>query len=306
VTLPLQHIFSIFKVHETEFRRGGGVNDVQQTQRAVFVRCIVPLGAAKWSIAMSLDSLAVPISGEFELEDAFGDAKKFISWNVESLAKFLSFNKAQSRKLVVVTSGGTAVPLEQNAVRFLDNFSTGSRGSACAEALLTTHYDYSVIFLGRKGAKMPFTRYLVEAAAANAEGFVPGASGRLEEVTLKDSQAANAVANLRDALQSCRLHVIEFTTVQEYLFAVRCIAMQVRCFQSDVMYVLAAAVSDFYIPQNRMSEHKLQSSDGGIILKFDRVPKCLGLLTKSWAPFAFVVSFKVSKLSCTGQIAWGT
>jgi phosphopantothenate---cysteine ligase (ATP) len=35
--------------------------------------------------------------------------------------------------IVVITSGGTAVPLEKNCVRFLDNISTGYRGAISAE-----------------------------------------------------------------------------------------------------------------------------------------------------------------------------
>ena len=35
--------------------------------------------------------------------------------------------------VVLVTSGGTAVPLEHQTVRFLDNFSTGSRGALSTE-----------------------------------------------------------------------------------------------------------------------------------------------------------------------------
>ena len=37
------------------------------------------------------------------------------------------------RKIVLVTSGGTVVPLERQTVRYLDNFSTGSRGAFSAE-----------------------------------------------------------------------------------------------------------------------------------------------------------------------------
>ena len=36
--------------------------------------------------------------------------------------------------LAVVTSGGTTVPLEQRTVRFIDNFSTGTRGARSAAA----------------------------------------------------------------------------------------------------------------------------------------------------------------------------
>lgn len=35
--------------------------------------------------------------------------------------------------VVLLTSGGTSVPLEKNAVRWLTNFSTGNRGAALAE-----------------------------------------------------------------------------------------------------------------------------------------------------------------------------
>lgn len=40
------------------------------------------------------------------------------------------------RPLVVVTSGGTTVPLERNCVRFIDNFSRGTRGALSAEQFL--------------------------------------------------------------------------------------------------------------------------------------------------------------------------
>lgn len=40
------------------------------------------------------------------------------------------------RPVVCVTSGGTTVPLEQNCVRFIDNFSKGTRGALSAEQFL--------------------------------------------------------------------------------------------------------------------------------------------------------------------------
>ena len=38
-----------------------------------------------------------------------------------------------SRRIAVVTSGGTTVPLEKRCVRFLDNFSSGNRGAVSTE-----------------------------------------------------------------------------------------------------------------------------------------------------------------------------
>ena len=39
-------------------------------------------------------------------------------------------------RLAVVTSGGTTAPLERRCVRFLDNFSQGTRGALSAEQFL--------------------------------------------------------------------------------------------------------------------------------------------------------------------------
>lgn len=40
------------------------------------------------------------------------------------------------RPIAVVTSGGTAVPLEKRCVRFIDNFSGGTRGALSTEEFL--------------------------------------------------------------------------------------------------------------------------------------------------------------------------
>jgi len=67
--------------------------------------------------------------------------------NMVRIRQFLETSKEKSAPLVLVTSGGTTVPLEQRAVRFVDNFSSGSRGSASAEYFLKK--GYHVVFLYR-------------------------------------------------------------------------------------------------------------------------------------------------------------
>ena len=42
----------------------------------------------------------------------------------------------QQRPIVCVTSGGTTVPLERRCVRFIDNFSGGTRGALSVEQFL--------------------------------------------------------------------------------------------------------------------------------------------------------------------------
>lgn len=51
------------------------------------------------------------------------------------------------------------MPLEHNTVRFVDNFSAGTRGSASAEFLLD--YGYAVIFLFRLKSLEPFVRHFM-------------------------------------------------------------------------------------------------------------------------------------------------
>lgn len=64
-------------------------------------------------------------------------------------------------------------------------------------------------------------------------------------------------------------------------------------FGASVLFYMAAAVSDFYLPWHRLPEHKLQSAAGALQLEMSNVPKCLGLLRNSWAPDALHVSFKL-------------
>ena len=83
------------------------------------------------------------------------------------------------------------------------------------------------------------------------------------------------------------------------------------------MLLLAAAVSDFYIPQSELPQHKIQSgggggktrgggkkrgrgeetsaaaADGGLTVNLRGVPKVLGKITEEWAPEALLVSFKL-------------
>lgn len=49
------------------------------------------------------------------------------------------------------------MPLEHNTVRFVDNFSAGTRGAVSAEYFL--EHNYSVIFLHRLKSLEPYTRH---------------------------------------------------------------------------------------------------------------------------------------------------
>jgi phosphopantothenate-cysteine ligase len=62
-------------------------------------------------------------------------------WNPDDLKSFLDrHTKDENAKIVVITSGGTAVPLEKNCVRYIENFSNGTRGAISAEKFLENGY----------------------------------------------------------------------------------------------------------------------------------------------------------------------
>ena len=60
--------------------------------------------------------------------------------------------------VALVTSGGTVAPLKVETVRFLDNFSTGTRGAIAVEEF--ARRGYAVVHMRRTGSACPFGRVL--------------------------------------------------------------------------------------------------------------------------------------------------
>lgn len=66
--------------------------------------------------------------------------------DLQNYREFFCTGKNQNR-LVCVTSGGTAVPLERRCVRFIDNFSSGNRGAASTEYF--SYIDGALLMLAK-------------------------------------------------------------------------------------------------------------------------------------------------------------
>ncbi|XP_074104864.1 phosphopantothenoylcysteine synthetase [Cotesia typhae] len=215
---------------------------------------------------------------------------KDLDHSIKLLEKFCE--RAQSAKgIILVTSGGTTVPLEYNTVRFVDNFSAGTRGSVSAEYFL--EQGYAVVFMYRLKTFEPYSRHftgqkfldmleLKEADGKNSVSILPEYSDRIAEVLVKYKQA----------LKQEKLLQITFTTVAEYLWLLRAVCQALASFERRAIIYLAAAVSDFYIPPHEMSVHKIQSS-GPPNISLQLVPKILKPLVSLWVPKAFVISFKL-------------
>lgn len=215
----------------------------------------------------------------------------------EKMSAFARHHADAGRRVVLITSGGTKVPLESRTVRFLDNFSSGRRGASSAEYFLDS--GYAVIFLHRHRSLYPYARMFSTINMLDAlkfSGGEEGASGNSGEVVVNRQvlpNIAKALTRYQEVKEGNFLLPIEFSTLSEYLHLLKAAAQALSTIGSKGMFYLAAAVSDFYIPASEMPEHKIQSSNGPLQLSLNMVPKILSPLVKDWAPQAFVISFKL-------------
>lgn len=195
------------------------------------------------------------------------------------------------KKVVLVTSGGTTVPLENNTVRFIDNFSAGTRGATSAEYFLEN--GYAVIFMHREFSLLPYSRHY----SHTTNCFLDYMTEKDNEIAIKPDIASEMLQVLRKynrAKESNSLLLVPFTTVNQYLFTLRSAAHILEKLQAKAIFYLASAVSDFFMPQSRLPQHKIQSqASGKLIVDLEQVPKFLSRLVDDWAPKAMMVSFKL-------------
>ncbi|RFU34049.1 hypothetical protein B7463_g2271, partial [Scytalidium lignicola] len=246
---------------------------------------------------------------------------------------FIDFHAAAGRRVVLVTSGGTTVPLERQTVRFIDNFSAGTRGATSAEYFLEA--GYAVIFLHRQFSLLPYSRHYSHATNCFLDFLHEGPNGTVVANEEYQADMLDVLRRYKSAREKNLLLVLPFTTITDYLFSLRAIAKLMRPLGPRALLYLAAAVSDFFVPPDRMSEHKIQSTDatdslpskganfGGssrpstieapvdeetfdnfdsspsvprskrLIIDLDPLPKFLKALVDGWVPPAMVVSFKL-------------
>lgn len=191
--------------------------------------------------------------------------------------------------IALVTSGGTTVPLERNTVRFVDNFSAGTRGAASTEYFLGQ--DYAVIFIHRDKSVTPFLRHLNPRFLLEAMHEGPG--GILQLSSAHSSQVHPIWREYQQIKSEGRLLWLTFTSLSDYLWLLRSATQCLQRLAPKALLYLAAAVSDFYIPQDEISEHKIQSESGPLTVQLQLVPKMLRPLVSVWGPELYVVSFKL-------------
>ncbi|KAL8687633.1 MAG: hypothetical protein Q9218_006252 [Villophora microphyllina] len=220
---------------------------------------------------------------------------------------FIAQHLENGRRVVLVTSGGTTVPLEVQTVRFIDNFSAGTRGATSAEYFVEA--GYAVIFLHRQFSLLPYSRHYSHSTNCFLDFVCEGENGEVV-VNAEYQEAMRQVSRKYTAAKNNNtLLLLPFTTVTEYLWALKEIAVLMRPLGPKGLFYLAAAVSDFFVPRDRMAEHKIQSSEVDrssdttednptdvskkLIVDLDPIPKLLHNLVDGWAPEGMIVSFKL-------------
>ncbi|KAG9258652.1 DNA/pantothenate metabolism flavoprotein [Emericellopsis atlantica] len=224
---------------------------------------------------------------------------------------FVNRHAAAGRRVVLITSGGTTVPLEKQTVRFIDNFSAGTRGATSAEYFLEA--GYAVIFLHREFSLVPYARHFSHSTTGSFLDF-------LEEdghgnVRSKDARMGDVLQRYTRARTEGTLLTISFVTITDYLHSLRAISRLMAPLGPRGLLYLAAAVSDFFVPESRMAEHKIQSTDVAmpadeeefdnfdnapriarskrLVIDLDPVPKFLKNLVDGWAPEGMITSYKL-------------
>lgn len=227
-------------------------------------------------------------------------AREFINYHVES---------SPAAKVVLITSGGTQVPLENQTVRFIDNFSAGTRGATSAEYFLRE--GYAVIFLHREYSLLPFSRHyshstncfldFMEEGTPDEDSSTDAGKGNVVVRAEYQDKMRSVLREYQAAKRNRMLLLLPYTTITGYLFQLRGLAELMHPLESRAVFYLAAAVSDFFIPRDRLEEHKIQSSAAGgsgkgkqLVINLDPIPKFLSPLVNNWAPKgSMIVSFKL-------------
>lgn len=145
----------------------------------------------------------------------------------QKMTAFAEEHAAAGRRVVLITSGGTKVPLESRTVRFLDNFSSGRRGASSAEYFIES--GYAVIFLHRHRSLYPYTRMFSTVNMLDALKFRGGEElpGNCAEVVVDQQVLPNIAKVLKqyqEVKESGLLLPIEFSTLSEYLHLLKAAA----------------------------------------------------------------------------------
>ncbi|KAI0172866.1 DNA/pantothenate metabolism flavoprotein [Hypoxylon sp. FL1284] len=238
------------------------------------------ISSASSQDTMSSNTTNTSASSHQVVENAYFSSNpppKALPQHVAAAKAFINEHAAANRRVVLVTSGGTTVPLEKQTVRFIDNFSAGTRGATSAEYFLES--GYAVIFLHRQFSLLPYSRHYSHSTDCfldflhEDESSGDGdSSGRVVANPAHRDKMLRVLRQYGAAKRRNLLLMLPFVTITDYLHELRAVAQLMRPLGPNGLLYLAAAVSDFFVPADRMAEHKIQSTDATDMLKQQQGP----------------------------------
>jgi phosphopantothenate-cysteine ligase len=184
------------------------------------------------------------------------------------------------------------------------------------------------LFLHRQFSLLPFSRHYSHATDCFLDFLREGPDGSVIARDEDASKMLHVLRKYRDARDRNMLLLLPFVSISDYLHELRSVAQLMRPLGPRGLLYLAAAVSDFFVPPDRMSEHKIQSTDAvkalkksqgvkarppsdeeetfdnfdsspsvprskSLVIDLDPVPKFLKNLVEGWSPQGMIVSFKL-------------
>jgi phosphopantothenate-cysteine ligase len=133
----------------------------------------------------------------------------------------------------------------------------GTRGATSAEYFLKA--GYAVIFMHRQFSLQPFSRHYSHSTNPFLDFLEiepsPDKSTSPSNIAVTPSKREDlldVLTTYKSVQQSGMLHTLNFVTVNDYLWLLRAVSQELSVLGRNVLYYLAAAVSDFFLPRQKM------------------------------------------------------
>ena len=137
---------------------------------------------------------------------------------------------------------------------------SGTRGATSAEYFLKA--GYAVIFMHRQFSLQPFSRHYSHSTNPFLDFLDittnPDKSRdppRITATPSKNDDLLKVLTAYKSVQQAGLLHTLTFVTVNDYLWLLRAVSQELSTLGRNALYYLAAAVSDFFLPRQKMVRH---------------------------------------------------
>jgi phosphopantothenate---cysteine ligase (ATP) len=115
-----------------------------------------------------------------------------------------------------------------------------------------------VIFMHRQFSLQPFSRHYSHSTNPfldflQIDDLEEGQSTpRVSVAPEKRAHLLEVLSMYKQVQSEGRMHTLSFVTVNDYLWLLRAVSQEMACLGKNALFYLAAAVSDFFLPRQKM------------------------------------------------------